>query len=180
VDDDVDVTPSERACLTAVVRFRALLHARVSPRDSELDHLRRFLAADAPDAFHAADDKRRWRRFDTKIRASARLHGMTSDCTVLDVGAGGLRVKNDSRLTVRAGDKLVVCIEGGAAALRIDLPVQIKHVEDGGVAFGVEFLGAPLVLHQRATSRKAPRNARARTSETPMARDDSTAADLAA
>jgi hypothetical protein len=128
-----------------------------------------------------ANDKRRWRRFDTRIRASARLRGVTSDCTVLDLGAGGLRVQNDARLRVHAGDKMVVCIEGGAAALRIDLPVQVKHVEDDGAAFGVEFLGAPLVLHQRVAARRhAVRGGKSPTAETPRATAETTGVDLAA
>jgi hypothetical protein len=164
-----------------VIRFRSLLNSRVSEGDVELCHLRRFLGSDAPDAWHMRDDKRRWRRFDTRIRAKARLQGVTSECTVLDVGAGGLRIKNDARLRVRAGDKLVVCIEGSGSSVRIDLPVEIRHVEENGVAFGAEFLGTPLVLHQRVAARaRAMQGGRARTAETPRATSSTTGTDLAA
>lgn len=175
------VTPSERACLTAVVRYRSLLNTRISGGNPELCHLRRFLSADAPDAWHMRGDKRRWRRFDTRIRATTRMRGVTTECTVLDVGAGGLRLKNDAGLRVNAGDKLVVCIEGGAASVRIDLPVQVRHVEEDGVAFGVEFFGAPLVLHQRVASRqRAVPGGGGSTVETPRASLESTRFDLAA
>lgn len=180
------MTPSERACLTAVVRFQTLVNAQTPDSNPELAHLRTFLSSNAPDAWHDRDDRRRWRRFDTKIEASTRIGGITSNCTVLDLGAGGLRVRNDSRLSLVAGDKIVVSVEGGGAALRIDLPAKIRHIESDGGAFGVEFVGAPLMMHQRNAARSGrfkrplPRDGNSGTAEVPMAKPSTTKRDLAA
>ena len=180
------MTPSERACLTAVVRFQTLVAAQTAASNPELVHLRTFLSSDAPDAWRDADERRRWRRFNTKIEASTRIAGITSTCTVLDLGAGGLRVRNDSRLHVQAGDSIVVSVEGGAASLRIDLPAKIRHIEADNGAFGVEFVGAPLMMHQRNAARsgrfKRPVSGTGTsgTAEVPMAKPSTTKRDLAA
>jgi hypothetical protein len=180
------VTPSERACLTAVVRYQTLVNARTTAANPELAHLRTFLSSSAPDAWQEADDRRRWRRFDTKIEASTRIGGITSRCTLLDVGAGGLRVRNDARLSLQTGDNLVVSVDAGAASLRIDLPAKIRHVEADGGAFGIEFVGAPLMMHQRNAARsgrfKRPPGGETGscTAEVPMARSSTTKRDIAA
>lgn len=173
------MTPDERSFLTAVVRFQTLSNAGTPRADTELNHLARFLAADAPDEAPRPADRRRFRRFATKIVASARRNGVSTPCLVSDLGAGGLRVENLGSAQLRSGHSLVVTIESESATLRIDLPTLVKHVDHAGGWLGLEFSGAPLMLHQRNASRSGryPRPAvgtssgavtRA-TSETPLA-----------
>ncbi len=183
------MTPSERSFLTAVVRFQTLSNAGVPRVNTELNHLERFLAVDAPDAFPAPNDRRRYRRFPTKIAANARRNGDSTPCLVSDLGAGGLRLESIAAGDLSLGDALVVSIESDAATLRIDLPTHVRHVDAEGW-LGLEFSGAPLMLHQRNASRggcqpspatgASVQAGRRPTSELPLALEDPSPDDLAA
>lgn len=107
----------------------------------------------------------------TRLRAVTRTASVSGPCTVMDIGGGGLRVDNDAGLPIAPGDSLVLSLEGGGDALRIDLPGRVRYVDSSGDWFGVEFAGAPLMMHQRRASQTPTRStSTAGTAEVPIAR----------
>ncbi len=163
------MTPSERSFLTAVVRFQTLLHAGVSQSDGELWHLRRFLAADAPDAWPEPDDRRQFRRFSMRVEALVRRGDLTFPCTVIDLGGGGLRVRHEARAQLETGEHLILTVQANESAERIDLPVAVRFVAADNAWFGVEFVGAPLTMRHHRRVHHPSRDSKSKTQEVPFA-----------
>lgn len=137
------MTPFEQAFLSAVLRYVSLVHAPRGTDGDELAGLRVLL--EQPDA--APDDRRRHRRMAVDLAATARGADVQVPARVLDIGAGGLRLRNDGRLPLRTGDRVVVSLSPERSSLRIDLPVEVVR-RTGADEVGVRFCGAPLSLYR--------------------------------
>lgn len=137
------MTPFEQAFLSAVLRYVSLVHAPHGAGGDELTGLRVLL--EQGDA--APDERRRHRRMFVDLAATTRDADMQAPARVLDIGAGGLRLRNDGRLPLRQGDRVVVSLTPERSSLRIDLPVEV--VRSTGVdEVGVRFCGPPLSLQR--------------------------------
>ena len=168
LDDGADVSPSERAFLTAVLRYQTILADRDAD-PGEKQRLERFLGS-AEDG----DERRRHRRLPTRVRATLRTHDVAGPCTVTNVGGGGLRIHNDRGLRVRPGDRAMISLEHGPETVRVDVPIEIRHLDADADGIGARFLGPPLMLRQRkgVQGRSAVRRGRRRrtgTVEVPVA-----------
>lgn len=144
VDDEAAVGPNERDFLAAVLRHVALAHA--PERDSdELTRLDTMLASDRSEQ---CDDRRKHRRVAVDLPAAARSGDTQVPARVLDLGAGGLRLRNDGRLPLALGDRMVVSLLPEHAPCRIDVPCEVV-AKIGREELGLRFCGAPLVLRGR-------------------------------
>jgi hypothetical protein len=138
--------PELRTFLDAVLRHVELRHASVRATD-ELGELEAWLASDRSEQ---CDDRRRHRRVAVDLPAAANDGDVQSPARVTDLGAGGLRLRNDGRLPLATGDRVVVSLLPEHAPCRIDLPCEV--VTQQGDQLGMRFCGPPLVLRGRAVT----------------------------
>ena len=138
------VGPNERDFLAAVLRHVELSH--VAERNS--DELTQLDVVLASDRHELCDDRRKHRRIALDLPATTRGGDTQVPARVLDMSAGGLRLRNDGRLPVALGDRVVVSLLPEHALCRIDLPCEVV-AKIGSEQLGVRFCGAPLVLRGR-------------------------------
>lgn len=136
--------PNERDFLAAVLRHVALSHV---PERSN-DELARLDAVLASDRREQCDDRRKHRRVALDLPATTRGGDSQVPARVLDMSAGGLRLRNDGRLPVALGDRVVVSLLPEHALCRIDVPCEVV-AKIGSEQLGMRFCGAPLVLRGR-------------------------------
>ncbi len=160
------MTPLQRAFLSTVLRYVALVHGESDPH-GELASLRALL--ESPQA--RRDDRRRWRRLALALPATTRNSDLQAPAEVVDVGAGGLRMKNLGHLRLRPGDRVVVSLLPPQSAVRIDVPCEVVRAAAGS-ELGVRFCGRPLTLHRTL---QPPGDARPRASTAQMGAVDDAA-----
>ncbi|MBX7084065.1 MAG: PilZ domain-containing protein [Nannocystaceae bacterium] len=136
------MTPLQRAFLSTVLRYVALVHGR-GDRDGELASLRALL--ESPQG--QRDDRRRWRRLALALPATTRNTDLQAPAQIVDVGAGGMRLDNLGHLRLRPGDRVVVSLLPPPSAVRIDVPCEVVRAGPGS-ELGVRFCGRPLTLHR--------------------------------
>lgn len=143
----------EHAFVSAVLRYVTLVHAQGVPATAELEGLEAVLTmpgAPSDGSDGGAWERRRYRRLEVDMPAAARDAEVQAPARVVDIGAGGLRLRNDGRLRMRTGDRLVVSLFPDQWPVRIDLPVEVVRIAEREDV-GVRFCGRPLVLHRRLT-----------------------------
>ncbi len=144
----------EHAFVSAVLRYVSLFYggpAGAGAAAAEIAQLEGVLETPDADAIHAgAAERRRYRRLAVDMPASARDADLQAPARVVDIGAGGLKLRNEGRLRMQTGDRLVVSLLPDDAPVRIDLPVEVMRAGADGMV-GVRFCGRPLVLHRRLT-----------------------------
>lgn len=131
----------EHAFVRAVLRYAALAHgpAATTPECERLATVLEDLESGA--------SQRRWLRLGVRIAAEVKQGGVQSPATVLDIGAGGLRLADHGGLVRHRGVRTVVSLRPRPGT-RIDVPCEIVHRRGDGTV-GVRFCGAPLVLNER-------------------------------
>lgn len=141
----------EHAFISAVLRYVTLVHGETPPAKDDLATLEAVLSTPRNDGMDGgAWERRRHRRLAVEVPAAARDADVQAPATVVDIGAGGLQLRNDGRLRMRTGDRVVVSLLPSDWAVRIDLPVEVVRSGDDDM-IGVRFCGRPLVLHRRLT-----------------------------
>lgn len=131
----------EHAFVRAVLRYAALAHGPASGSD-ECERLATVL-----EDLESGASQRRWLRLGVRIDAEVKQGGVQSPATVLDIGAGGLRLADHGGLVRARGGRTVVSLRPRHGT-RVDVPCEIVHRRDDGTV-GVRFCGAPLVLNER-------------------------------
>jgi hypothetical protein len=140
--------PIEHAFVSAVLRYVTLAHGAPSAAAGELAQLEAILSTPGASATASGADRRRHRRMSVDLPAATRDADVQVPARVVDIGAGGLMLRNEGRLRMRPGDRVVVSLLPEDWPVRIDLPVEvIRKGDDDRV--GVRFCGQPLVLHRR-------------------------------
>ncbi len=138
------VGPDERSFLDAVLRHVTLSHDASAAKD-ELARLEALLASDRSTQ---RDDRRRHVRRSVDLPAATRRGDTQAPARVLDLGAGGMRLRNEGRLPLAPGDRMVVSLLPEHAPLRIEMPCEVvATLAEHQV--GVRFCGPPLVLRGR-------------------------------
>ena len=135
------VQSHEHAFVRAVLRYAALAHGPAAS-SSECERLATVL-----EDMEAGASQRRWLRLGVSIAAEVKQGGVQSPATVLDIGAGGMRLADHGGLARSRGARTVVSLRPRHGT-RVDLPCEIVHRRDDGTV-GVRFCGAPLVMHER-------------------------------
>jgi hypothetical protein len=132
----------DHAFVQAVLRFAALRHSK----GSESAECRRLAAvlgdADAPHGM----GQRRWLRLAVRIAATVKRSDVQGPATVIDLGAGGLRLADHGGLAKR-GTRTVVSLRPRHGT-RVDVPCEVVHQHADGTV-GMRFCGAPLVMFER-------------------------------
>ena len=145
--------PIEHTFVTAVLRYVTLVHGDLDGSQDELTRLEAMLA-NTPEAGDepspSAPERRRHRRLSLDMPAAARDADVQAPARVVDIGAGGMQLRNDGRLRMRTGDRVVVSLLPEDWPVRIDLPVEVVRKGEDDLV-GVRFCGRPLVLHRRLT-----------------------------
>ncbi len=131
----------EHAFVRAVLRYAALAHGPASG-SAECERLATVL-----EDLESGASQRRWLRLGVRIDAEVKQGGVQSPATVLDIGAGGLRLADHGGLVRARGGRTVVSLRPRHGT-RVDVPCEIVHRRDDGTV-GVRFCGAPLVLNER-------------------------------
>jgi len=162
--------PHERAFLAAVLRYQELRHQRnldaaLDTELTELDETLRHVEAANTATPH---DRRVHRRVPTRIRSAAKKDGVCAPCIVVDLSAGGLRMRNQGGLDAKPGDRMTITFRPGDVGLRIDVPVRVRHLHAATGDLGLAFCGPPVVCHARAGG--TGQGDRHATRETPLAR----------
>lgn len=162
--------PQEREFLVLVLRYLDLQRVAdlTSEQASELQALEGKLRTDAPANGPAYEERRVHRRMATQIPGGARKDGVCGPCTILDIGAGGLRISNRGGIEVQRGDRVTISLRPEDNGLRIDIPARVCHVVPDSDRVGLAFCGAPVVSHVRAGG--TSHGDRYDTRETPLAR----------
>lgn len=149
----VGVMPIEQAFVSAVLRYVTLVHGAPAASPDEVAQLETMLAipgAPTNGEDGGAWERRRYHRVAVDMPASARDSDVQVPARVVDIGAGGLQLRNDGRLPMRAGDRVVVSLVPDEWPVRIDLPVEVVRTGNDDLV-GVRFCGRPLVLHRRVS-----------------------------
>lgn len=148
----------EHAFVTAVLRYLSLHHGEAGAADerAQLEALLAAPTAIAQSATAAGDERRQHRRVEVDLPALTRDADLAAPGRVVDIGAGGMALRNEGGLRLRTGDRVVVSLMPDEWPVRIDLPVEVVRVRSDANApredlVGVRFCGRPLVLHRRLT-----------------------------
>lgn len=141
--------PIEHAFVSAVLRYVTLAHGAPSAAAGELAQLEAILTTPVVVASSASGaDRRVHRRMALDMPAATRDADVQVPARVVDIGAGGIQIRNEGRLRMRTGDRIVVSLMPEDWPVRIDLPVEVVRKGDDD-RVGLRFCGRPLVLHRR-------------------------------
>lgn len=148
----------EHAFVTAVLRYLTLHHGEPDTHDerAQLEALLAAPSSAADSATATGDERRRHRRVGVDLPALTRDADLAAPGRVVDIGAGGMALRNEGGLRLRTGDRVVVSLVPDEWPVRIDLPVEVVRVRSDARTpaedlVGVRFCGRPLVLHRRLT-----------------------------
>jgi hypothetical protein len=148
----------QHAFVTAVLRYLTLHHGEHGTQH-ERHQLEALLASPGiatSDAAVRGEERRRHRRVDVDIPALTRDADLAAPGRVVDIGGGGMALRNEGGLRLRTGDRVVVSLLPDDWPVRIDLPVEVVRTKGDASntdedLVGVRFCGRPLVLHRRLT-----------------------------
>jgi hypothetical protein len=136
------VQVQEHAFVRAVLRFAALSWGP-GPQSPECRRLAAVLGD--PDVERGVS-QRRWLRLAVRIAATVKRSDVQGPATVVDIGAGGLRLADHGGLAKR-GTRTVVSLRPRHGT-RVDVPCEVVHQNADGTV-GLRFCGAPLVMFER-------------------------------
>ena len=141
-DDARDVQVQEHAFVRAVLRYAALVHGS----GSESPECRRLASVLGDPQVQCGASQRRWLRLAVRMAATVKRSDVQGPATVVDIGAGGLRLADHGGLA-RRGTRTVVSLRPRHGT-RVDVPCEVVH-QNGDGTVGLRFCGAPLVMFER-------------------------------
>ena len=132
----------DHAFVQAVLRYTALRHAS----GAQSPECRRLAAVLGDPDVQAGMSQRRWLRLAVRIAATVKRADVQGPATVIDIGAGGLRLADHGGLAKR-GTRTVVSLRPRHGT-RVDVPCEVVHQRTDGTV-GMRFCGPPLVMFER-------------------------------
>jgi hypothetical protein len=136
------IVDPQNAFVRAVLHYAQLVHTKgdASPECRKLDAVLRDPARER------GASQRAWLRLAVRMAATVKKGGVQSPAVVLDIGAGGLRLRDPGGLAGMRGTRTVVSLRPREGT-RIDVPCEVVH--QGGDTVGMRFCGPPLVMFER-------------------------------
>ncbi len=161
--------PASRAFLLTVLRYRTLLARRRRP--DELARLRALLAERRRASGRPDYEQRGLRRVPIDAPAYVRVDDLDTPATIEDLSGSGalLRDEGGGRDRLAPGVRGTLHVAPGGTTLRIFLSFSVVRRAAGTGRFGVRFVGAPLVAHQRIAATSAVVAAFERSADLPRA-----------